>query len=297
MVPHLTAKKAPISLVSCTRVLGLGVHSCDGAALSGWVYIQYDALDRLLFDSDMRHGTLLGRCSTQSGARHRRATIGLYRLNMRQFGLRRLIISAARACGAQLIGFFHSNMRHLGLRRLIISAARATGAHTIGFFRIDMRHFGMVARIVVRANHTNSATFDGRNNYRSKRRPNAPHQLRRTDKAVWRLGCFRVSKSHRSCSTRSGVSWMRLLADVFIVRHPLSSAGSASSAGLIDGTFSRIRATTIANRAYVWCVRGRHRRCSVRVYVMARFPASQPRSFPSGKSDACAARNGLSLGG
>ncbi len=101
-----------------------------------------------------------------------RATIGLYRLNMRQFGLRRLIISAARACGAQLIGFFHSNMRHLGLRRLIISAARATGAHTIGFFRIDMRHFGMVARIVVRANHTNSATFDGRNNYRSKRRPN-----------------------------------------------------------------------------------------------------------------------------
>ena len=149
------------------------VHSCDSAALSGWVYIQYDALDRLLFDSDMRHGTLLGRCSTQSGARHRRATIGLYRLNMRQFGLRRLIISAARACGAQLIGFFHSNMRHLGLRRLIISAARATGAHTIGFFRIDMRHFGMVARIVVRANHTNSATFDGRNNYRSKRRPNA----------------------------------------------------------------------------------------------------------------------------
>ena len=60
---HLDAKIAPISLVSCTRVLGLGVHSCDGAALSGWVCIQPDALDQLLFDMDMRHCSLLGHCS------------------------------------------------------------------------------------------------------------------------------------------------------------------------------------------------------------------------------------------
>ena len=162
------------------------------------MYIQYDALDRHLYDSDMRHGTLLGRCSTQSGARHRRATIGLYRLNMRQFGLRRLTISAARACGAQLIGFFHSNMRHLGLRRLIISAARATGAHTIGFFRIDMRHFGMVARIVVRANHTNSATFDGRNNYRSKRRPNGLRISRRERTTYESAKIATISRAKRS---------------------------------------------------------------------------------------------------
>jgi len=35
MVPHLDTKIAPISLVRCTRVLGLGVHSWDGVLVCG----------------------------------------------------------------------------------------------------------------------------------------------------------------------------------------------------------------------------------------------------------------------
>ena len=173
---HLTVKKsADLAGQLHARVRPSGFLSGDSLVL--FVGCVVATLKRL-FWAGLRVG------ASHFEATGARATIDFFHLSIPYFGLRRLSIAAARACGAQLIGFFHSNMRHLGLRRLIISAARATGAQTIGFFRIDMRHFGMVARIVVRSNPTNSAPFDGRNNYRSERRPNVQRSAGRAQECV-----------------------------------------------------------------------------------------------------------------
>ncbi len=140
MVPHLTAKKAPISLVSCTRVLGLQA-SFPATACCGLAPCVVATLKRLFG----QHCTLVSHIPKRRRRAHRaRATIGSFRFALRPVGLRWLITSAARACGAHGIGCFRLYLRHFRALWPIRSTARACGAHMIGLFRMDMWHFGMV---------------------------------------------------------------------------------------------------------------------------------------------------------